>query len=99
MPDENALLAHASFWDERYQKQSDDTGKPTHEWFRTFEDLEPFFERNLFQRYDVRSDGGKKQPRILHLGAGDSVCPLPTSLPYISLGSRQCWVSMIIRDA
>ena len=59
-------LAHAEFWDERYTK-SDGSG-PTHEWFRSYSDLEPFLESHLFKTYPPA-----RNPRILHLGAGDSV--------------------------
>ncbi|KAI7265264.1 hypothetical protein KC343_g3314 [Hortaea werneckii] len=61
-------LAHAEFWDERYTK-SDGSG-PTHEWFRSYSDLEPFLERHLFKTYPPA-----RNPGILHLGAGDSTVP------------------------
>ena len=82
--DEGAALGHASFWDERYAKATgdDDAGaKPTHEWFRDFHSLEPFFRRHLF---GVRP--AESRPRILHLGSGDSVeGPLSLSLSSTSL--------------
>ena len=59
-------LAHADYWDERYTEVGPD--KQVHEWFRSFDDLRPFFERHLFQ---VR--GPETTPKILHLGSGDSV--------------------------
>jgi hypothetical protein len=66
-----AALGHASFWDQRYasasKSEENDDSKPTHEWFRTFDSLLPFFEKHLF---NVRS----KDDLILHLGSGDSVC-------------------------
>lgn len=65
--DEGAALGHASFWDERYSKAGDST-EPTHEWFRDFASLEPFFEKHLFT---ARKPDAK--PQILHLGSGDSV--------------------------
>lgn len=65
--DEGAALGHASFWDERYSKAGDST-EPTHEWFRDFASLEPFFEKHLFA---TRKPDAK--PKILHLGSGDSV--------------------------
>ena len=64
--DEGAALGHASFWDERYAKAEDD--KPTHEWFRDFASLEPFFAKHLFEARKPES-----KPRLLHLGSGDSV--------------------------
>jgi EEF1A lysine methyltransferase 4 len=60
-------LSHPEFWNERYAKSDGD--KPTHEWFRGFEALEPFFEKHLFT---ARGAEGKEQ-RLLHLGSGDSV--------------------------
>jgi EEF1A lysine methyltransferase 4 len=59
-------LAHASYWDERYSEVGSDGN--VHEWFRSFEDLEPFFETNLFKAFPAESS-----PKILHLGSGDSV--------------------------
>ncbi|KAF2131842.1 hypothetical protein P153DRAFT_364327 [Dothidotthia symphoricarpi CBS 119687] len=67
--DEGAALGHASFWDERYAKAAD-SSKPTHEWFRDFESLEPFFSKHLFAIRKAES-----QPKILHLGSGDSTIP------------------------
>ncbi|KAI1773278.1 S-adenosyl-L-methionine-dependent methyltransferase [Hypoxylon cercidicola] len=61
-------LAHADYWDERYSGVGPD--QQVHEWFRSFDDLEEFFDRNLFQ-----SLGPEKAPRILHLGSGDSTIP------------------------
>jgi hypothetical protein len=61
-------LGHADFWDERYAKASEGE-KPSHEWFRGFDALEPFFEKNLFS---ARGEEGKEE-RMLHLGSGDSV--------------------------
>jgi hypothetical protein len=67
--DEGAALGHASFWDERYaHASSDSSAKPTHEWFRDFASLEPFFARHLFAKKEPSG-----RPRILHLGSGDSV--------------------------
>jgi hypothetical protein len=57
---------HASFWNERYAKTEDD--KPTHEWFRDFEELQPFFAKHLLETRKPES-----KPKILHLGSGDSV--------------------------
>lgn len=60
-------LAHAEYWNERYSEVGPD--KQVHEWFRSFNDLESFLDRHLFQ---VR--GPETAPKILHLGSGDSVC-------------------------
>jgi bisphosphoglycerate-dependent phosphoglycerate mutase len=65
--DDLQRLTAVQFWDERYAKVDDD--KPTHEWFRTFDELEPFFQKHLFK--DIQ--GERKDARILHLGSGDSV--------------------------
>lgn len=65
--EEAQALGHAEFWDERYAKA--DSDKPTHEWFRAFDELEPFFKKHLF---DKERDEGKNA-KILHLGSGDSV--------------------------
>ncbi|RSL99066.1 hypothetical protein BHE90_005198 [Fusarium euwallaceae] len=64
-------LSHSEYWDERYSKS--DGAAPTHEWFRSSDDLEQFFQKNLFE-----ADGLKPSdnPLILHLGSGDSVIPV-----------------------
>ena len=64
--DEVKRLAHADYWDERYSAAESET--PTHEWFRTFDQLLPFLEPRLFQLRPASTS-----PRILHLGSGDSV--------------------------
>lgn len=72
--EEAQALGHSEFWDARYQEAEGD--KPTHEWFRAFSELEPFFDKHLFQG---RGEGGKKD-RILHLGSGDSVSSISFTL-------------------
>ena len=74
--EEAQALGHSEFWDKRYKKAEGD--KPTHEWFRAFGELEPFFKKHLFQG---RGEEGK-QGRILHLGSGDSVSSLFQYLIY-----------------
>ncbi|CAK7275232.1 hypothetical protein SEPCBS57363_006575 [Sporothrix epigloea] len=83
------VLSHAEFWDGRYAEAkwssgtngngikahsslSIETAAPTHEWFRTYSDLEPFLRKVLF---DCPSYRPVDNPRILHLGCGDSVVP------------------------
>jgi hypothetical protein len=66
--EEAQALGRSEFWNERYAKADGD--KPTHEWFRAFDALEPFFEKYLFK---ARGDEGKSG-RVMHLGSGDSVC-------------------------
>ncbi|KAI4667403.1 uncharacterized protein J4E79_002089 [Alternaria viburni] len=59
-------LSHSDYWDEQYATATGD--KPTHEWHRSFNQLESFFQSYLFRN---RS----KDTRILHLGSGDSNVP------------------------
>jgi EEF1A lysine methyltransferase 4 len=68
--DHDQALSHASFWDERYLQSDGIT--PTQEWYRSFSDLEAFFERNLFTS---PGHGPKDDPLLMHLGSGDSVIP------------------------
>ncbi|KAI0888519.1 S-adenosyl-L-methionine-dependent methyltransferase [Annulohypoxylon maeteangense] len=67
--EENARLAHPEFWDQRYGQANGD--RPTHEWFRTFGDLDSFFNIRLFKNRNPDS-----KPKILHLGSGDSDVPV-----------------------
>ncbi|KAL1893552.1 hypothetical protein Sste5346_006382 [Sporothrix stenoceras] len=48
------------------------TDAPTHEWFRSYKDLEPFLAKTLFDRPGWRA---VDSPSVLHLGCGDSVIP------------------------
>ena len=59
-------LAHPEYWNERYAEVGPD--EQVHEWFRSFNDLKPFFDQHIFQ-----ARGPETSPRILHLGSGDSV--------------------------
>ncbi len=63
---ESKRLAHSEYWNERYAEVGPD--EQVHEWFRSFNVLESFLGRNLFQ---VRAP--ETAPQILHLGSGDSV--------------------------
>lgn len=67
--DEEQVLAYSSYWDNGYSKSDGD--RPTHEWYRSFSELETFFQNNMFglQRFKAETN-----PKILHLGSGDSVC-------------------------
>ncbi|KAK3298654.1 S-adenosyl-L-methionine-dependent methyltransferase [Chaetomium fimeti] len=71
MSDVEEALTKPEYWDEHYTKS--DGQAPTHEWFRSFADLEEFFQTSLFEApgRTVADD-----PVILHLGSGDSVIPL-----------------------
>jgi hypothetical protein len=65
---EEQALSYAEFWDERYAQANGD--KPTHEWLRGFDALQPFLEKYLFK---ARGEEGKSG-KVMHLGSGDSVC-------------------------
>jgi hypothetical protein len=78
--EEGEQLAHAEFWDERYAQADSET--PTHEWFRSYGELEGFLDRRLFQ---VRVP--ESNPRLLHLGSGDSVS-IDSQLPLTPSVSR-----------
>ena len=68
MGDHDECLSHAWYWDEHYLKA--DGENPTHEWFRSFGDLEPFFRKHIFDSPGHRPNDS---PVVLHLGSGDSV--------------------------
>lgn len=61
-------LAHPEFWDERYAVGATSADEPTHEWFRTFDELLPFLEPHLLVPRSPSTN-----PKIIHLGSGDSV--------------------------
>ncbi|KAL9092160.1 MAG: hypothetical protein Q9165_004593 [Trypethelium subeluteriae] len=61
-------LSHPEVWNERYSKS--DGEHPTHEWFKSFDALRPFLARNFLETRKPDED-----PRILHLGSGDSTLP------------------------
>ena len=58
-------LGYPEYWDRRYATRPNESLLSTHEWFRTFEQLRPFLEKQL--------PAAGSSPRILHLGCGDSV--------------------------
>ena len=67
-------LAHSEYWDQRYasaERENKDDGAAiaSFEWFRTFANLRPFFEKHL----PATSVGCF----ILHLGCGNSVSSYP----------------------
>ncbi|KAI0393020.1 S-adenosyl-L-methionine-dependent methyltransferase [Xylariaceae sp. FL0594] len=66
--EELARLATPGYWDTRYNETK--PGKQLHEWFRSFADIEDFLKLSLFQSHSPESN-----PRILHLGSGDSTVP------------------------
>lgn len=75
MREDDEVLSRPEYWDERYSQATkadgdSETEMPTHEWFRSFGDLEEFFQKHLFQSLGCRPEDN---PRILHLGSGDSV--------------------------
>jgi len=66
-------LAYPEYWDQRYasaERESKDgsAALASFEWFRTFANLRPFFEKHL----PAASVGCY----ILHLGCGNSVCSI-----------------------
>lgn len=48
MSEDDRVLSHAQYWDGRYAESSG-SAQPTHEWIRSFAELEPFLEANLSQ--------------------------------------------------
>nr|OQO23669.1 hypothetical protein B0A51_08497 [Rachicladosporium sp. CCFEE 5018]OQO28375.1 hypothetical protein B0A51_04867 [Rachicladosporium sp. CCFEE 5018]OQO28560.1 hypothetical protein B0A51_05606 [Rachicladosporium sp. CCFEE 5018] len=66
--EEGRALATPEYWNSRYEKSASD--QPTHEWFRSFEALEPFLRPNLYNAFPPQTN-----PHILHLGSGDSTVP------------------------
>lgn len=57
-------LGFPEYWNRRYENALESEGA-TYEWFRSFEKLRPFLERELPHH--------SSEPRMLHLGCGDSV--------------------------
>ncbi|KJX92308.1 S-adenosyl-L-methionine-dependent methyltransferase like protein [Zymoseptoria brevis] len=74
--EENAALATPEYWNSRYTSSSSfsDGSTPTHEWFRHYSSLKPFFQRHFFSTYRPENE-----PRILHAGSGDSTVPYDLS--------------------
>ncbi len=89
---DDAALSHASYWDERYARADDSTSDPTHEWFRSFSDLVPFFERHLFT---VPGLTPEDNPLILHLGSGDSVCASTPSSTWLFFSLPLAWFHLL----
>ncbi|KAL7908230.1 hypothetical protein GGI35DRAFT_453654 [Trichoderma velutinum] len=77
--DEEQVLAYSNYWDSGYSKSNGEA--PTHEWYRSFSELETFFQDNMFglPRYKAETN-----PKILHLGSGDSVCHYQSQIDYHS---------------
>ncbi|MCJ1421107.1 hypothetical protein MMC32_007469 [Xylographa parallela] len=65
-PNSTKELGFPDYWNNRYN-QGAESDHATHEWFRTFEKLRPFLEKELPR--------ASSEPRILHLGCGDSTLP------------------------
>ena len=57
-------LGFPEYWNKRYD-QVEVSEQARHEWFRTFDKLRSFLEKEL--------PDASSEPRILHLGCGDSV--------------------------
>jgi hypothetical protein len=80
MSDVEDVLSKPEYWDEHYSKS--DGQAPTHEWFRSFADLQEFFQRSLFEAPGFTAPNN---PVILHLGSGDSVgCSLAHFAPTLA---------------
>ncbi|ROW08705.1 hypothetical protein VPNG_06375 [Cytospora leucostoma] len=62
--EEDRALSNPDYWDGRY------AGGDGHEWFRSYDDLEPFLRPSLFEAF-----GPASEPLVLHLGSGDSIIP------------------------
>ena len=64
---DDRVLSGSEYWDNRYSSSND---AQTHEWFRSFVDLEPFLQEQLFGISGLTVDN---DPVVLHLGSGESV--------------------------
>lgn len=62
-PPNSDALSRVEYWNTRYISEKDDLSE--YEWFRTFDNLQPFFESNLPPASD--------EVRLIHLGCGLSV--------------------------
>ncbi|KAK5728657.1 hypothetical protein LTR15_001794 [Elasticomyces elasticus] len=62
-------LAHPEYWDKRYAANDDDAKR--YDWLRNFETLKPFLLARL--------PSPETDPKILHLGSGNSTLPADLS--------------------
>ncbi|KAK3666386.1 hypothetical protein LTR22_002690 [Elasticomyces elasticus] len=62
-------LAHPEYWDKRYAANDDDAKR--YDWLRNFETLKPFLLTHL--------PTPETNPKILHLGSGNSTLPIDLS--------------------
>ena len=62
---EGWALSKPEYWDEKYRMS--DGKQPTHEWFKSYDALRPFFAAHLF--------GRPTDIFLAHLGSGDSLIP------------------------
>ncbi|EKJ73459.1 hypothetical protein FPSE_06377 [Fusarium pseudograminearum CS3096] len=67
---EDQQLSNSEYLDSRYVASNGDD--PIHEWFRSFEHLQPFLGKNLLEQ---PGRAAQDNPKVLHLGSGDSVVP------------------------
>lgn len=65
-------LSRPTCWDAKYAHGEG------HEWYRTYEDLEAFFQTHFYDNHRVSP---KADPLVLHLGSGDSVSAPPPAAP------------------
>lgn len=62
-------LAFAKYWDDRYAKPD---AEESFEWFKSYENLKGFLGKWLPKVSEIE-EGKVEQPKILHLGCGNSV--------------------------
>lgn len=75
--EEDRALTTPEYWDEHFAAASSDADASTHEWLRSYSELESLFQEILGGR-DV------EDPLILHLGSGDSVSPQQPSIAVLT---------------
>ncbi|KAI1045378.1 hypothetical protein LB505_014198 [Fusarium chuoi] len=67
---EDQQLALPEYWDSRYVTSNN--CDQTHEWYRSFSQVLQFLQKNLLEQAGRTA---QDDPRILHLGSGDSTVP------------------------
>ncbi|KAL6855648.1 S-adenosyl-L-methionine-dependent methyltransferase [Trichoderma novae-zelandiae] len=73
-------LSTESYWNQHYTGPEKD-----HEWFRSYNDLVPFFNDHFFNQEGLQA---KDNPRVLHLGSGRS--EIPEQLASAGYGQQLC---------
>ncbi|KAG5810165.1 hypothetical protein H9Q74_005338 [Fusarium xylarioides] len=67
---EDQQLGLSEYWDSHYATSNDND--PAHEWYRSFSQALQFLQKNLLEQTGRTA---QDDPRILHLGSGDSTVP------------------------